>query len=33
MKPDVVATKKCLSKQLTESDVSITERVWEIAQF
>jgi hypothetical protein len=33
MTPEVVATKKCLTKQLTDSDVSITECFWEIVQF
>jgi hypothetical protein len=33
MTPEVVDTKKCLSKQLTDSYVSIAECVWEIVQF
>jgi hypothetical protein len=33
MTPEVVATKKCLPKQLTDSDVSITECVREVVLF
>ena len=30
---EVSSTKKCLSKQLTDSDVRITECVWQIVKF